>query len=627
MLKHIAAVLPVLWAAGAVAAQQPVARTAVRPAVDTVAEAPQLPSVVPPRPVAGPVQIFPVEGVKRGVKGIAWTVFQGTEPEPVPVELIGLWKNAWGPRQDVILAKLGGKALRTNVAGGMSGSPVYVDGKLLGAIALRISVFSPDAICGITPIQQMLEISTIDDSRPPQSKSPSEPQRRAELNPPAGLLEGARMVPIETPLTFAGFHEGTLREFRPWFDQMGITPVQGGAAGAIRNSTPAAGWKSSLQPGEAIAGVLVSGDLSITGLGTVTYNDGKKVLGFGHSFFNLGPVNMPMSKGEVLMVLSSQFQPNKFANATDIVGALRQDRHSGILGELGATAETIPVTLKVKSQPQPGSAPENREFHFNVFAHPRWTPFLMMLSVFNTLQDLNAAASDEATYRLSGSIRVEGQPELKISTMTASGDAPMPAPMQLAAWWAERFNRLYQNPHDVPQVRGVTAEVSMTAEKQVASIESAWLDQAEIRPGDELTGRVVIKPWRGDREVRSFKLSVPNSMARGEHRLLLSDGDTLNRAQMTAAIMNRNLDLGQTISLLNQERTNNRLYLSLVESRPTVFVDEHAMSALPPSVLGVLQTPRGGRPLAATPETTRPVNSMPVDAILSGSTSLRFSVK
>ncbi len=598
-----------------------------RAAAATAAEAPALPAVIPPRPKAGPVEVFPLAGVKPGVKGIAWTVFQGTEPEPVPVELIGLWKNAWGPRQDVILAKLGGKALRTNVAGGMSGSPVYIDGKLLGAIALRISVFSPDAVCGITPIQQMLEISAIDDSRPAQSKSPAESQRRTELAAPAGLLDGARMTPIETPLSFAGFHESTLREFRPWFEQMGIRPVQGGAAGAIRSSTPAAGWQTALQPGEAIAGVLVSGDLSITGLGTVTYNDGKKVLGFGHSFFNLGPLSMPMSKGEVLMVLSSQFQPNKFANATEIAGALRQDRHSGILGELGATAQTIPVKLRVLSQPLPGAAAQSREFQFNVFSHPRWTPFLMMMTVFNTLQDLNSAASDEATFRLSGAIRVEGQPELTVSNMVASGDGPMPAPMQLAAWWADRFNRLFQNPHDPPHVQGVTAEVVMQAERQVAVVESAWLDRTEVRPGEALTGRVVLRPWRGERQVRTFKLTVPGSLAEGDHRLMVSDGDTLNRAQMMAAAMNRNLDLGQTISILNQERGNNRLYISLVESRPTVYVDDQAMGALPPSVLGVLQAPRGGRPLAATAETARPVNSLPVDAIVSGSASMRFSVK
>ena len=156
------------------------------------------------------------------------------------------------------------------------------------------------------------------------------------------------MVPIETPLVFSGFHDNVLKEFGPMFNQMGITAVQGGAAAALRDPKPAKDWQDALQPGDAIAGVLVSGDMSVTGLGTATYNDGKRVLGFGHPLFNLGPVSMPMSKGEILMVLSSQFQPNKFGNATEIVGALKQDRHSGIAGDLGATADMIPVSVKVR---------------------------------------------------------------------------------------------------------------------------------------------------------------------------------------------------------------------------------------------------------------------------------------
>src|SRR5574341_689383 len=138
----------------------------------------------PPRPRAGKVEILKSSELQPGMKGTAWTVFQGAEPEPVPVEIIGLWKNAWGPKQDVILARLGGKAQRTNVAGGMSGSPVYVNGKLIGAIALRLSVFSPDAVCGITPIELMLEISDFDASRPSDARTPDKATARAQLPVP-----------------------------------------------------------------------------------------------------------------------------------------------------------------------------------------------------------------------------------------------------------------------------------------------------------------------------------------------------------------------------------------------------------------------------------------------------------
>src|SRR2546425_8712939 len=261
-------------------------------------------STSPSPPKAGPVQIMKSSELKPGMMATAWTVFNGSEPEAVPVEIIGLWKNAWGPKQDVILGKLGGKAQRTNVAGGMSGSPVYIDGKLIGAIALRLSIFSPDAICGITPIELMLEINDFDQSRPMDAKTPDKAAARREASVPSDLLAQAvaagalsnlpkqtpLMTPIETPLVFSGFNANSLQEFGPLFQQLGIAAVQGGASGAIYTTKPAADWKDSLKPGEAVAGVLVSGDKSITGLGTVTYNDGKRVLAFGHPFFNLGPV-------------------------------------------------------------------------------------------------------------------------------------------------------------------------------------------------------------------------------------------------------------------------------------------------------------------------------------------------
>ena len=614
------------WAAGASAQSTDGAVAAVRHS--PYGEAPAWHGEAPPRPAAGPVQILKSADVRPGMKGVAWTVFQGAQPEPVPVEIIGLWKNAWGPRQDVILAKLGGKAAQTNVAGGMSGSPVYVDGKLIGAIALRISVFSPDAICGITPIEQMLEISAIDASRPVNPKTPQTMVERAELVPPASLLGGGvRLMPIETPLALAGFHESTLRDFRPFFEQMGVTAVHGGAAGAVYDTRPAPGWQNALQPGEAIAGVLVSGDMTVTGLGTVTYNDGKRVLGFGHSFFNLGPVDMPMAKGEVLMVLSSQFQPNKFANMTEIVGALRQDRHSGIMGELGATAETIPVKLKVRTQPLPGGPVEEKDYRFNVFVHPRWTPFLMMLTTYNTLQDLNSSAADEATYRLEGSIECAGLPPLRLSTMIASGSGPAPAPMQIAAWWADKFNRLFQNQQEEPRVKRVDAVLEMRPQKLETAIESAWLDRSEALPGEEITGRVALRQWRGDRVTREFRFRVPSNLPRGEYRILLSNADVLNRPQAMAGMVNRQMNLAQTASLLAQERRNDRIYLSLVTNKPTVYVEDQAMRDVPPSVLAAMQNPRTSSRALAMPETVLPLAELELDSLVTGSAVLRLAVQ
>ena len=337
------------------------------------------------RPKAGKVEIMPLSEVKTGMKATAWTVFQGTDPEPVPVEIIGLARNMWGPKQDIILGKMGGKAARTNVAKGMSGSPVYINGKLIGAVSLGLSQFSPDAICGITPIELMLEINGSDKSRPVDVRAPG--KAVAQNSPGDGALES--LIPIESPLVFSGLNGDTLHEFSSIFQQMGVRTVQGAGGTSTHGSKPVAGWEHTLNPGDSVATILVDGDMGISAFGTVTYNDGKRVLAFGHPLFNLGPVNMPLSKSEVVLTLASQFQPSKMANATGVVGALRQDRHSGIMGELGETSPMIPVTLKIRSLDEKEAVRSEKEFHFNVFVHQKWTPTLMMLTLYNSIQNLN----------------------------------------------------------------------------------------------------------------------------------------------------------------------------------------------------------------------------------------------
>jgi len=592
-------------------------------------------------PKAGKVEVLKSSDLRPGMKGVAWTVFEGTEAEPVPVDIIGLWKNAWGPKQDIILAKLGGKAQRTNVAGGMSGSPVYVDGKLVGAIALRLSIFSPDAICGITPIELMLEINDFDQSRPMDARTPDKAAARSEVNVPGELLAQAvaagassnhirqtpLMTPIETPLVFSGFHDNVLREFGPLFQQLGISAVQGGASGAIYTTKPAPDWKDALKPGEAVAGVLVSGDMSITGLGTVTYNDGKRILAFGHPFFNLGPIDMPMSKGEVLMVLSSAFQPNKFANATEIVGALHQDRHSGIMGILGEETKMIPVTVEVRSFGENNAVRGAKEFRFNVFDQQKWTPYLMMLTLFNSVSGLNEFM-DEATYRLSGKVDLDGGGSLSLNTMQASGEMPMPAPMLLAGWWGDKFNRLYLNAVKTPRLKKVSVTVDLLPERRVATIENAWIANSDVRPGDDVPVKVFLRPYRGDRLEREFKVHVPDGLGKGDHRILLSDADTLNHMQSLAGYMNRYMDLSETISLINQERSNNKLYISLLEATPTAYYDDKTMPSLPASILNVMQAGRASnRPLVTSAESAFEQASLPFDYVISGSYSLKITVK
>ena len=595
----------------------------------------------PVRPKAGKVQIFKEADLKPGMKGYAWTVLKGSEPEALPVEILGIYKNQWGPKQDVILAHLGGKGQRTNVAAGMSGSPVYIDGKLVGAIALRFSTFSPDALCGITPIELMLEVNEFDDSLPSNARTPGKTAAHnaasAETyspggpslasNLPSGFAPLSGMVPIETPLNFAGFNENVVPEFAPEFQQMGMTVAGGGAASTIMSSKPVAGWQQSLQPGDAVSGILVTGDMSISAMCTVTYNDGKHVLFCGHSFFNLGPVNMPMAKADVITTLASQYQPTKFGNATEIVGALKQDRHSGVLGDLGDTAEMVPVSLKVRSFGENNTVRKERDLHFSVFVQQKWTPYLMMMTLFNSISSLNEFA-EETTYRLSGKVALDGQPGVSLSTMLAANEGPAPVPNQLAGWWGDKFNRLFLNPVQIPKLKSVDAVVDILPDRREAVIENAWIPASEVEAGTEVPVKVFVRPYRGERIGRDFTLKIPAGLAKGDHRVLFSDAETLNRLQSAAAMSEPFIDIKQTVSLMNQERSNNKLYVSLVEPRPTVFYEDKTLPSLPASVMNVMQTDRtASRRLQSSSESAMEQGSIPFDMLIQGNFSLRITVK
>ncbi|MGB9605463.1 MAG: hypothetical protein ACPL88_06240, partial [Bryobacteraceae bacterium] len=370
-----------------------------------------------------------------------------------------------------------------------------------------------------------------------------------------------------------------------------------------------------------------TGDMSVSGLGTVTYNDGRRVLAFGHSFFNLGPVDMPMARAEILFTHASAFQPNKYANTTEIVGALRQDRHSGVLGVLGAEAAMVPVSLAVRSLDEGQRVRKQRGFRFHVFVHQKWTPYLMMVTLFNSIAGLNDFM-EESTFRLSGKVELEGQGRLELSTMQASGELPVPAPMLLAGWWGDKFNRLFLNAVKMPRLKSVEAVVDLFPQRRVATVESAWVASSEVEPGQELSVRAFLRPYRGPRLEREIKLRIPPGLARGDYRILLSDADTINRTESSAGFMNRFIDLPQAVSLINRERSNNRLYVSLVQARPTLFYDDKTMPSLPLSVLNLMQTGRAAaRALASSSESVIEQTAIPFDYVINGSYALKIQVR
>ncbi|HTM37649.1 MAG TPA: SpoIVB peptidase S55 domain-containing protein [Terriglobales bacterium] len=570
-----------------------------------------------------PVNTFPLEKITAGMHGVAYTVFQGTTPEPMDVEVLGILKNANGPKGDIILVRLGGeKANYTGVVAGMSGSPVYFDGKLAGAVAFRIGEFSKEPIAGVTPISEMLEISSLDTtptSVPVQAKSlPSLTSKTSGPGMASVPVQSFAnyLRPIETPLVFSGFSEDAVQKFAPQFASQGIVPVMGvGSASPVKQPEP-------LVPGSAVSAVLVSGDMNIAATCTVTYIDPSHLLACGHPLMQFGMVDLPMTKAEVLATLPSPLNAFKIVNATETVGSFVQDRHNGILGEFGKKAEMIPVTLTIHG----GTTP--KAFHFQVLNNARLSPVAISTTVYNALHGVNEYG-DETTYAMKGVISVGGFPEVKLEDMfAASPDGLQPAAMMAASAIGGSFGRIYDNPYSTPDIKGLQLDFEVTNDRRSARLESARTDVSEARPGDEVMVEVLLRPYRGDAIIEHVPVRIPTSASKGSTmRILVSDGDMLDRLRRNPSGSQR-LDLASTIGVLNKQHVNNRVYVSVLDQDPEAMVADKVMPSLPLSVMNVMDGMRGTQDMTVLGESSvSETSTKPLDYVVSGAQLLTITIK
>jgi hypothetical protein len=558
------------------------------------------------------------------MKGVAYTVFQGTKPEPMDVEVLGILKNADGPKGDVILVRLGGtKAEYTGVVAGMSGSPVYLDGKLAGALAFRIGEFSKEPIAGVTPIAEMLEISALD--RNPASApieatsvahSASKTASPGIANPPSQQAAFTNYLkPIETPLVFNGFSEDTVQRFATQFSSAGIVPVMG--AGSVSDDKQ----PEPMEPGSSVSAILVQGDMNIAATCTVTYMDAQHLLACGHPLMQFGMVDLPMTKSTVLATLPSPLNAFKIVNATETVGAFVQDRHNGILGEFGKKAEMIPVTLTIHGE----SA--DKQFHYEVLNNARLSPVAMMATVFNALHGVNEYG-DETTYRMNGSITVDGYPDVTMQDMFATADGGQPGAMLAAISLGDRFSRIFDNPYSVPAIHGVQLDFNVVRERRWARLESARTDVTEARPGDEITIEAMLRPYRGEGVVQHIPIHIPTSTSKGPLRILVSDGDTLDHLRRGSSLLGRKLDLAATIAFLNKEHVNNRVYVSLLEADPEAMIADKVMPTLPLSIMNVMDGMRGTQDMVVSSESSvNEAATIPLDYVVAGAQVLTITIK
>ncbi len=591
--------------------------TAIRAALLCVAAT--LPAIAIDKPA-----IIPLDQIHAGMKGTALTVFQGVKPESMDVEVLGVLRNVNGPKGNVILVRLhGAKPEYTGVVAGMSGSPVYIEGKLAGALAFRIGEFSKEPIAGVTPIEEMFEINALDNAPAPEPvrANAADKSARTETASPgtdtSSLISNFReyLTPIDAPFVFSGFSDATLERYAAQFAAAGIVPVMGtGSSSDQKQPEP-------IEAGSAVSAVLVRGDMDIAATCTVTYVDARNLLACGHPLLQFGEVDLPMTKATVVATLPSPLNAFKIVNTTETVGAFVQDRQAGILGEMGHEPKMIPVTVTLRGGPLP------KEFHYEILNNVRLSPLAMMATVFNSLHGTNDYGED-ITYRMSGVLSVKGYSDVTMHNMFAPQDNGQPAAALAAASIGERFGRIYSNPYDAPQVDGVKLTFDLVRERRSARLEASRTDVTDARPGDQIMVETVIRPYRGERLVRQIPIRIPTSASKGTLRILVSDGDTLDRMHRAAPMMSRGLGLAPTIALLNKERSNDRVYVSIFDSDPEAMVADKIMPTLPLSVMNVMDNMRGTQDMVVLGESSvSEASTEPLEYVVAGAQMLTINIK
>ena len=607
------------WARAARAQGQP--QTASQSATQLQAqtralEATRLPAAPPVSGANAP--IFPLADVHRGLRGVAYTVFEGVNPEPMDVEILGVLKDAIGPGQDMILARLhGSKPEYTGVVAGMSGSPVYIDGKLLGALSYRIGQFSKEPIAGITPIAQMFEVR--DGAATPTTSKASSPEGQLTVQP------------METPLSFGGFSQEAIDRFGDRFRALGLVPVSGLGGRDAHATQP-----EPLVPGSAVSAVLVQGDLSITGTCTVTYVDPSRLLACGHPITQFGSVDMPMTKADVVATLPSPLNAFKIVNATETVGSFTEDRASAIMGRFGTSARMIPVEVEVHPTAIGiNPAAPSRTFHLEVLDNRQLTPSAMLVSVYQTLSATNTASA-EMSLRLTGELSLAHRPgvagppidPVHLSGLITQNDFN-PAAINAALYVNDRVTRVYGSPTEQPLITGLKISVDAVPERLSATLDAAHILATEARPGDTVEVEATLHPYHAPPKLLRSEIHLPANLSPGQLRVLVSDGATLDRLQLP-----RNLGLStppkglaDTVTELNRLHPNDALYVTLLDHAAQAVLESSALTELPLSMANVLDPMKDAGKAQLSGESTVELRAIPTGYSVTGAQVLNLVIR
>ena len=569
------------------------------------------------------------------MKGTARTVFRGSEPEDFSVEILGVVPGGIGPKQDMIVGRIsGGGADRTAVFAGMSGSPVYVNGKLLGAISYSFP-FSKEAICGITPIEQMIDIFETKQpartlARDPRSFSFAELASTNFGLPKAdstgGLLSGVSQSSalmavagqsfqrIATPVTFNGISQETLNLFAPQLLQSGLLPVAA-AGGAAPMSPMKTADATTLVGGDSVSMQLTRGDYSMAAAGTVTLRDGEKIYAFGHPFLNLGSSDLPMSESHVVTVIPNVNNSFKLAVPDAMVGSMTQDRATGVFGKLGKAPTMIPVKLNVIT-----SRGGTETLNFEIARDEFLTPLLLNIAIYNAVTAQERGLGD-TTVSVKGTVKLMGQESVAIERKFAGAQAQQMASGSVVAPVAA----LLRSRFDDLNIESITIDVASTDGTQIGTLDRLAVDLAEVKAGETIELQAFARTSSGKIYVQRIPITIPKDTPAGSFKITVGDGSQVMKDSASQHFVPK--DLSELVSVINSLKSSDRLYAVATRSSSGVVVGASEMPNLPPSMLATLNSDRSSGGVKSVVQTTVFEKSLPPsEMIITGQQSLTIEV-
>ncbi len=549
-------------------------------------------------------EFFPLSQVRPGLKGIGRTIFEGNQIQEFQVQILGVLKNALAPKRDVILARLsGGPLAKTGVVAGMSGSPVYVDGKLVGAVALAFP-FSKEPLAGITPIKDMLDVvpKTVGNAtRASAEGQPAliapfklasatvDPEGSTRLIPETPVGEGfiselQRLFPkpdtgtsfsgMELPLHFGGFSSQAIDAYAPLFQRLGFEPMQGGI---LTGAESGAVSKGGPQPGSMIDLMLVSGDLNLNVGCTVTLREGNNLYACGHRFMMTGPADIPFAQSSVLTVIPSLASSTKVDAPGPLVGAIRQDRFGAIYGVVGEKAPTIPVHIQMQS-----TLHRPEDYHFQIVQQSFLSPLLLNLSVVSALTSTERAIGP-STFRIQGAIHLSDGESVNLNNIV-SGEVSTANIVGSAI--SMPLTYLLESDFPKMKIDGIEVTVKSSDERRVATLEQVWSSQPEVRPGDHIVLTGLLRTPSGKTLSEQIPVVIPASATDKVLSLVVGSGSALNMIENRLAPLAAGpRSLHQLVYALNRMRRNNRLYVLVMSPQQSLTLQGEEYPSPPPSLV------------------------------------------